>query len=151
MRTRIPIIVFVLGTVMLLASCADPGQEAGGPPPDTPVTSSPGPGSPGPEPTPLMVTPRPGLVDPRPHAWESVDVEDDRTLLVKYYGRVEECYGLDHVDVQYGTDEVTVTVFEGRVPGMRACIELAVLKAVRVNLDEPLGGRKLVDGSAQAG
>ena len=95
-----------------------------------------------------MVTPRPGLTDPRPRAFDSVDVEDERTLLVKYYGGVEECYGLDRVDVQYGRDEITVTVYEGRVPGADVCIEIAVYKAVRVNLDEPLGGRKIVDGSA---
>ncbi|MGH2555377.1 MAG: hypothetical protein ACRDHO_06635 [Actinomycetota bacterium] len=150
MRSRLATIAFVLITVMLLASCAEQGQNAGGAPPDTPVTSSPNPGGPGPgpEPTPLMVTPRPGLTDPRPHALDGVDIEDDRTLLLKYYGGVEECYGLDHVDVQYGRDDVTVTVYEGRVPGARVCIEIAVFKAVRVHLDEPLGGRKVVDGAA---
>jgi hypothetical protein len=30
------------------------------------------------------------------------------------------------------------------------CIEIAVLKAVRVNLTEPLAGRRLVDGAEQA-
>jgi len=94
-----------------------------------------------------MVTPRPGLIDPRPHAWESVDVENDRTLLIRYYGGVEECYGLDHVDVKYGTDAITVTVYEGRVPGAGVCIEMAQLKAVRIHLDEPLGGREVVDGA----
>lgn len=149
MRSRLPSVVFVLAAAMLLGACAGRGQDGGGEaPPDTPVTSSPDPGGPIHEPTPLMVTPRPGLVEPRPHALESVKVEDDRTLLLQYYGGVEECYGLDHVDVDYGSEEVTVTLYEGRVPGMRACIELAVLKAVRIHLDEPLGGRKVVDGSA---
>ncbi|HEY3211275.1 MAG TPA: hypothetical protein VGL18_16090 [Actinomycetota bacterium] len=95
-----------------------------------------------------MVTPRPGLVDPRPRAWENVDVEDDRTLLIQFYGGVEECYGLHHVDLEYGTDEITVTLYEGRVPSAGVCIDMAVLKAVRVRLDQPLDGRKVVDGSA---
>jgi hypothetical protein len=101
-----------------------------------------------PEPTTLLVKPRPGLVDPRPHAWQSVEVENERTLLVQFYGGVEECYGLDHVDVQYGTDEITVTLFEGRVPTAEVCIDIAMLKAVRISLREPVAGRKIVDGAA---
>lgn len=94
-----------------------------------------------------MVAPRPGLDDPRPRAWESVDVENDRALLIQFYGGVEECYGLDHVDVRYSTDAITVTLYEGRVPNAGVCIEMVVLKAVRVALDEPLDGRRVVDGS----
>jgi hypothetical protein len=103
-----------------------------------------------PEPTPSLVTPRPGLVDVRPHIWESVKVEDERTLLIQFYGGVEECYGLDHVDVEYASDSITVTLYEGRVREARTCIELAVLKAVRIELDEPVGGREIVDGAAES-
>ena len=147
---RIPsFIVLALCPVTLLAACADRGQHAGGAPgKGSPVTSSPNPGGPRPGPTPLLVTPSPGLVDPRPHAWESVDIEGDRTLLIQFYGGVEECYRLDHVDVRYGTDEITVTLYEGRVPNAGVCVEMAVLKAVRVALDQPIHGRKVVDGSA---
>jgi hypothetical protein len=149
MRTRFLVVVFVLGTALLLGACAERGRAGGPPPPDSSVTSSPVPSGPIREPTPVLVTPRPGLVEARPHAWESVDVEDDRTLLIQFYGGVEECYGLDHVDVRYGADEVTVTLYEGQVPGERVCIDLAMLKSVRVHLDQPLNGRKVVDGSAQ--
>jgi hypothetical protein len=150
MGRRIPAVALVLGVAVLLGSCAERGRSAGeAPTPDSPVTSSPIPPGPMPEPTPVLVTPRPGLVEPRPHAWESVKVEDDRTLLIQFYGGVEECYGLDHVDVKYGRDEVTVTLFEGRVPTAKVCVEMVVLKAVRVHLDEPLAGREVVDGAAQ--
>jgi hypothetical protein len=138
----------MLTAAMLLAACAERGQSGAAPPADSHVTSSPVPSGPIPEPTPLLVKPRPGLVDPRPHAWQSVDVENDRTLLVQFYGGVEECYGLDHVDVKYGTDEITVTLYEGRVPTAEACIDIAMLKAVRISLREPLAGRKIVDGAA---
>jgi hypothetical protein len=148
MRTRFPTIAFVLTAAMLLAACAERGQSGEAPPSDSPVTSTPVPSGPIPEPTPLLVEPRPGLVDPRPHAWQSVDVENDRTLLVQFYGGVEECYGLDHVDVKYGTDQITVTLFEGRIPTAEVCIDIAQLKAVRVRLREPVGGRKIVDGAA---
>jgi hypothetical protein len=141
--------VLPLAAAIFLGSCAEQGQPGGGvPSPDSPVTSSPNPGGPQPGPTPLLVTPRSGLVDPQPHAWDSVKVEEDRTLLIQFYGGVEECYGLDHVDVQYGKTDVTVTLYEGRVPSAQMCVEMAVLKATRVVLDEPLDGRKVVDGAA---
>jgi hypothetical protein len=148
MRTRFPTIAFVLTAAMLLAACAERGQSGEAPPSDSPVTSTPVPSGPIPEPTPLLVEPRPGLVDPRPHTWQSVDVENDRTLLVQFYGGVEECYGLDHVDVEYGTDQITVTLFEGRVPTAEVCIDIAQLKAVRIHLREPVDGRTIVDGAA---
>lgn len=134
---------------MLLSACAERGQAGGAPPSDSPVSSSPTLGDLQPEPTPLLVTPRPGSIEPRPHAWESVTVENERTLLIRFYGGVEECYGLDHVDVRYSRHEITVTLYEGRVPGAGVCIDLAMLKAVRAHLDEPVTGRKIVDGSAK--
>jgi hypothetical protein len=148
MVNRIPFTIpLVLGAVMLLGACAERSESGGAPPPDSPVTSTPSPGGPQPGPTPLLITPRPGLADPRPLAWESVDLEGDRTLLIQFYGGVEECYGLDHVEVHYGADEVTVTLYQGRVPSAGVCIEMVVLKVVRVELREPLDGRKVVDGS----
>jgi hypothetical protein len=92
--------------------------------------------------------PRPGLVDVRPNPFDAVEVLDEKTIEVRFYGGVEECYGVDRVDVEYGVTEVTVTVHQGRVPTAEVCIEIAVLTAVRVTLNEPLAGRKIVDGAA---
>jgi hypothetical protein len=143
-------IFLFIGVALLLGACAGPSQNPGGDPgPDSPTSSSPDPGGPAPGPTPLMVTPRPGLVDPRPRSWESLEVVDERTLLIQFYGGVEECYGLHHVDTEYGSDAITITLYEGRVPEAGVCIELAVLKEVRIELDEPVGGREIVDGAAQ--
>jgi hypothetical protein len=86
----------------------------------------------------------------RPNPFENVVVLDERTVEVRFYGGVEECYGVDRVDVEYGKTAVTVTVYQGRVPTAEVCIEIAVLTAVRVNLDEPLAGRKIVDGAANS-
>lgn len=72
---------------------------------------------------------------------------DQSTLELQFYGGVEECYGLDHVDVTYGNQAITVTLYEGRVPGAGVCIEMAVLKSTRATLDEPLNGRDIVDGA----
>lgn len=86
----------------------------------------------------------------RPNAFDKVVVLDERTLEVRFWGGVEDCYGVDRVDVEYGKEEVIVTVYAGRVPTAEACIEIAVLTAVRVQLDEPLAGREIVDGAPSA-
>jgi hypothetical protein len=130
---------------LILGACAE--SSTGSNPPDTPVTSSPSQGASIPTPTPQRVRPRTGLMDAHPVSWDKVEVVDQSTLDLQFYGGVEECYGVDHVDVKFSNDAVTVTIFEGRVPGAGVCIEMAVLKAVRVNLDEPLNGRKILDGA----
>jgi len=132
---------------LLLGACADPSAGPGSQPPDTPVTSNPSPGGSIPTPTAKRVRPRADLVDVRPVPWEKVDVLDQSTLDVQFYNGVEECYGLDRVEVEYSEDAVTVTVYVGRVPGARVCIEIAELKVTKVNLDEPLNGRKILDGA----
>jgi hypothetical protein len=137
---------------VLLVACAGRGEDrrspADQPNPDSPVsTTVPPASSPLPEPTPLLVTPRTGLVDARPNPFDTVEVLDEKTIEVRFYGGVEECYGVDRVDVEYAVTEVTVTVHQGRVPTAEVCIEIAVLTAVRVTLDEPLAGRTIVDGA----
>lgn len=135
-----------LVAVALLGSCRDRGSFGGGGAPDSPVTSSP-PSSPiVEEPTPTIVEPRGGLVDPHPVDWFALKVLDERTLMVQFYGGVEACYGLARVDVAY-RDAVTVTLYEGREPTAEVCIELAMLKATRIHLEEPLAGRPVLDGA----
>jgi hypothetical protein len=107
---------------------------------------------PGPErkPQPLIVVPRSAMVDVRPISFTSATVgPDDRTVDVQFWSGVEPCSVLDHVDVAYGTDTVTITLFEGSDPsaGMVACPDLAMLKQVTVALDQPLAGRSIVDGA----
>jgi hypothetical protein len=141
-------VAVLLFTTLILGACAQSSTGSGsGSPPDSPVTREPSPGGSVPTPTPQPVRPRPDLVDPHPVAWDNVDVVDQTTLDVFFYGGVEECYGLDHIDVKYGQDAVTVTVFEGRVPGAGVCIEIAVYKVARLTLDEPVNGRKILDGA----
>ena len=135
-------LVLVLGLALLaLASCGRP---------DEPTTAPANGGGPT-EPKSSPVTPEPGTVDPRPIPWTKVDVaDDDQTLTIDYVGGVNTCYALDRVDVDYGNDTVTVTVYEGAradLPPDTACIEIGVLKSVTVELGEPLGGRELVDGA----
>lgn len=156
MAARTLLAVVALAGVALLASCAglagraEPGSgPEPGDAPGSPVSGTPTDELTVVEPTPLLVEPRPGLVQVRARPWDRVEVVDPRTLLVQYTGGVEACYGLARVDVRYGPEAVTVTLFEGRVAGDRVCIELAVEKAVRVELAEPLGHREVVDGAVK--
>jgi hypothetical protein len=98
---------------------------------------------------PQPVAPRPGMSHVRPIPWQEADPLDDRTVRVLFDSGVEPCYVLDHVTVTYGTDEVTITLYEGSDPRAegQACIQIAVEKATVVTLDESLQGRTLVDGS----
>jgi hypothetical protein len=147
MKTKLSVIAALVIAGLLLGACADPTAGPGAQPSDTPVTSNPTPDPSISTPTPKRVRPRAGLVDVRPVPWEKVDVLDQSTLDVQFYNGVEECHGLDRVDVDYSRDAVTVTVYVGRVPGAGVCIEIAELKVTRVNLDEPLNGRKILDGA----
>ncbi len=122
----------------------DPGPDA---------TAATVPCIPGPQrrPQPLIVVPRSGMANIRPIAFTSATVRsDDRTVDVRFWSGVEPCSLLDHVEVAYGTDEVTITLFEGSDPsaGMVACPDIAMLKQVTVQLDQPLAARRIVDGAA---
>jgi hypothetical protein len=74
---------------------------------------------------------------------------DDRTVDVQFWSGIEPCSVLDHDDVAYGSDTVTITLFEGSDPsaGMVACADIAMLKQVTVSLEQDLAGRRIVDGA----
>ena len=98
---------------------------------------------------PQIVEPRPGMDNVRPTAFDTATIgDDDTTLTILFWSGVEPCSVLDHVDVSYGADAVTVTLFQGSDPnaGQVACIDIAVQKQVTITLDEPLAGRAIVDG-----
>jgi hypothetical protein len=141
------------------------------PGPDTPVASQPMPGSHDPSgpgmtcaitnpecddaglggDNPQVVEPRPGMDNVNPTAFDTATVgDDDRTVTIVFWSGVEPCAVLDHIDVDDGTDAVTITLFQGSDPnaGNVACIEIAVQKQVTISLAEPLAGRAIVDGAA---
>jgi hypothetical protein len=128
------------------------GSPSDGAGPDTPVAGCPDDGGHVPTPKSSPVTPRPGMADVRAIGWDRVDVAGDgRTLTIHFWSGVEPCSVLDRVDVRYGDDAVTITLYEGHDPSADdedvACIEIAVAKSVTIRLDGPLAGRDLVDGA----
>lgn len=128
------------------------GGSTGRVDPDEPVTMTPEPGSrvhdvdEGPQ----RVQPRPGMADLRKIRWEKArQGSGGRSLLVTYWSGVEPCNVLDHIEVDYKPSRIVVTLYEGHDPaeGDVACIELALLKEVVVELDQPVRGRQIVDGA----
>lgn len=132
---------------LLLVACGERAGTRAQPGPDSPVTGTPMPG-PTATPSPLAVTPRPGLVDIREHVWHRAEPVGERDIRVEFWGGIEECEGLDHVDVKERQDRVIITLFTGRVPQAQVCIEIAVLKSTTITLEDPLGDRKIVDVAA---
>jgi hypothetical protein len=136
-----------------LSGCANPtDQAATGASPDDPVSATAAPHTP-PGARPLLVTPMRGMADVHAIRWEQAEpAADGRRVRVFFTSGPEPCNILDHVDVAYSRDAVSITLFEGSepTPDGRACIEIAVAKAVDVALDQPRAGRRILDGSDTA-
>ena len=101
-------------------------------------------------PVPTPVEPTPGMDDVHARPWDASTVrDDDATVTLTYYTGVPPCTQLDHVGVVYGTDTVTITLYEGSDPSAQgtACIDIAMLASTTVHLDQPLAGRTIVDGA----
>lgn len=160
MRTRATIAA--LTALLLLGACGSPSSESDSTPrgapsadqptsPDDVVSSTPDP-DPAPQPNggAQRVTPKPGMSDVRPSAYEKVKVLSERELRVFFYQGVAPCSVLDRVEVEYGTKTIGLTLFVGHEKTKEdvACIELAVYNFVDVTLDEPIDGRKIVDASS---
>jgi hypothetical protein len=121
--------------------------------PDGTVSYTPCPGddSSYPPPVPTPLEPTPGMDGVHPRSWDTSTVSDDgKSVTLIFYTGVAPCTVLDHVDVKYGTDTVTITLFEGSDPSSKdtACIDIAMLVSTTVRLDQPLGDRQIVDGAA---
>ncbi|MGZ8580134.1 MAG: hypothetical protein ACXWW9_02480 [Actinomycetota bacterium] len=140
--TSIAVLLVVAVGAAFAASTGDP---------DAPVSSGPSDDLPPGDGEPVLVEPRPGMTDVYARPFDTASVNDDGTsVTIDFVSGVEPCAVLDHVDVRYGADAVTITLYEGHDAdaGDVACIEIGVFKRVVVHLDEPLGDREIVDGAA---
>ena len=121
--------------------------------PDASVGFTPCPDDEAPVIHPRVVEPTPGMADVHARPFDTAVVGvDGRTVNVDFTSGVEPCAVLDHIDVSYGADAVTITLFEGHDPsaGEVACIAIGVFKRTIVTLDQPLDGRMVVDGAMGA-
>lgn len=95
------------------------------------------------------IEPRSDLIGLRPSAIEEmlIDPDDDRTLLVRFWGGVTECYGATTTVISQTADEIVVMLEVGGVPiegdGYQACIEIGVAQEIAVPLDQPADGATL--------
>ena len=153
----------------ILAACSSSGA-AGAPPTDPPAASAPPsasggiipgpdqpisdvPGKPHVDPGPggaTLVTPKPGQLDIHPVSLESIAASvDGRHAVVTafWWSGVEPCNTLDTILVAQAAGTFTITLREGHGPGEVACIDLAQLKATRIDLgDLEPGTYTVVDG-----
>jgi len=141
-------VVVATAAVAFLSACGEPAPITPGAPDDPVISSA--------EPTPgdrtgggaQRVVPRDGLVDVRPIPFKRAKpAADGMSIDVFWYSGIEDCYGLDRIEVKESEEEVEITLFEGREPEAEVCIEIAVRKVTRVTLDEPLGDRTVTDGA----
>ena len=130
--------ITVLAMCLLIAAC---GSSSGTP--DVPALPE--------EPVPAGATAfsaRPDIVDAHPLtilSWSRVS--DDRIALHFETG-TPECFGVD-ATVTETDDTVTVTLLGGTLPEMqdRMCIMVAVVGALEVSLQSPLGDRVVTAGA----
>lgn len=158
MRNTRPLasLAVAFGLLFLVSSCGDDGfeQSTTAPPSDDSgsVSSPSQTGGTGTPPQPgsgqgAAIRSRSDLIDARPLDPESVtaDPANNSRLLVRFWGGVEPCFGVD-VRVVESTTDVKVTVLGGAPPDARerTCIALAKLYESVVDLRNPLGARTIV-------
>jgi hypothetical protein len=93
--------------------------------------------------TAIPITPDPTVTDAVPHPWESVSVASDGTSLSVYFWMgVEECHGLQSVEVTPTASGIDLVLMTGVPEGAQdmVCIQIAQLYRTDVALDVPLIG-----------
>lgn len=144
--------VLLLAALLAAGACGVDAISAS-PPPDRhqPVSTTLGPPTATGAPSPSPVEPKGGVADPRPVPWESATpVDGGKRVRLVWWSGVEPCTTLDRVAVRETAESVEITLYEGPAKDARdaVCIQVAVLKTTTVELDAPLGERKITDGAA---
>lgn len=155
-RTRIAALLAVLA----IATAACSTASADDTPDTTPTTQVPA------DETPVQDEP---MQDPGPDAettYPPIEVEGDlagdgfvpgdgtlisvdgNTVTVGFWMGVEDCYGIERIDIAETETKVTVDVTIAERDLDQVCISLAEARSVTVELDAPLGGRILEFGGA---
>jgi hypothetical protein len=100
-----------------------------------------------------LVRPQPGLFNVEPDSWErAVVTPDDRHVAIYFVSGLPPLHALDHVDIRYQPERIVLTVYVGTTEDVDSWkTGPAITRVVLFELDEPVAGRRLVDGSAQRG
>jgi len=91
--------------------------------------------------TAIPISPDPTVVDAHPQPWESVSVAADGTSLTVYFWMgVEDCNGLQSVDVTPTDSGIDLLLMTGMPAGAEdlVCIQIAQLYRTEVALEQPL-------------
>jgi hypothetical protein len=96
-----------------------------------------------------LVRPQPGLFNVEPYDWEeAVVTPDDRHVAIYFMSGLPPLHELDHVDVRYEPERIVLTVNLGTTEDVDSWkAGPAISRVALCELDEPVGGRRLVDGS----
>ncbi|MGQ0623501.1 MAG: hypothetical protein ACT4PP_02420 [Sporichthyaceae bacterium] len=96
------------------------------------------------------VEPRPGMDNLRTIAFDRTEKLGNGVIRIYYTSGIEPCDVLDHVEVDYSSQAVTLTVFMGSDPASpdAICPALARFSYTDITLDEGLDGREIRDGGA---
>lgn len=73
---------------------------------------------------------------------------DGNTVTVGFWMGVEDCYGVERVDIAETETKVAVDITVAARALDQVCIEIAEARSITVELDAPLGGRVLEIGGA---
>src|SRR5918999_6293431 len=95
-----------------------------------------------------LARPQPGLFNVEPESWERAVVPPDARHVAIYFASCPPpLHELDHVDVRYEPERIVLTVYVGTTEDVDSWKLPAVMRVVLSELDEPVAGRRLVDGS----
>ncbi len=137
----------------LLPACSTSGGSPSSPTgamptsdrPDAPTSTSLDPDAPS---APLSaapeLVPRDDLLNEHYSAYNEVEVVDQQYLRIHFISGTPECYGARAV-VREDAEAVRVAVVVGNIPeSADVCRDIGVAATLLVNLDQPLGTRKIV-------
>lgn len=140
-----PGLLLIATTTLLIAACGGAANGAAGSP-EEPVSAPAQHDSDGGGSRAELREPEEGLVDVRPRMFNRHRAEGRKVTLL-YWSGVDECYGLDRIEIRERPRKVVLTIFEGRHPEAEVCTEQAVKVRSIATLQRPLGDRRVVDGS----
>ncbi|MHC6176763.1 hypothetical protein [Glutamicibacter sp. X7] len=137
----------------LLPACSTSGDSPSSPTgamptsdrPDAPTSTSLDPDAPSaPQSSAPGLVPRDDLQNEHYSAYNEVEVVDQQHLRIHFISGTPECYGARAV-VREEAEAVKVAVVVGNIPeSADVCRDIGVVATLLVNLDQPLGTRKIV-------